>query len=203
MSRCLYPVCVLIYRCRKGKGRRRGAAPEREEPEMTTETAATVATTESLEGLTYETVGLYLNKRAAEAAATKQPHELAVGDIVYMNSGYSMVLPTFGIVTKRTPCTYVIEELPTCSKAEHSNSRPSASAWISTTSRAWSFPSSTAGPSAEAGAALAPTASPRAATSSGTASTLPTGTARRTGSTPWTSVLPHTPYKRRLGRRCR
>lgn len=80
---------------------------------MTTETAATVATTESLEGLTYETVGLYLNKRAAEAAATKQPHELAVGDIVYMNSGYSMVLPTFGIVTKRTPCTYVIEELPT------------------------------------------------------------------------------------------
>lgn len=80
---------------------------------MTTDTAAAVATTESLEGLTYETVGLYLNKRAADVAATKQPHELAVGDIVYANFGATMTLPTFGIVTKRTPCTYKIEELPT------------------------------------------------------------------------------------------
>ena len=62
---------------------------------------------------TYEQTALYLNEDAAATAATKQPRDIEVGDIVYANFGYSMVIPTFGRVVKRTPCTYVIEELPT------------------------------------------------------------------------------------------
>ena len=61
---------------------------------------------------TYEQTAMYLNEDAATAYATKQPRDIEVGDIVYANFGYTMVMPAFGRVVKRTPCTYVIEELP-------------------------------------------------------------------------------------------
>ena len=62
---------------------------------------------------TYEQADMYVNEKAARTYSEKDPKDIEVGDIVYANVGYSMSLPTFGVVVKRTPCTYVIEELPT------------------------------------------------------------------------------------------
>ena len=52
---------------------------------------------------TYEQADMYVNEKAARTYAEKEPKDIEVGDIVYANVGYSMSLPTFGIVVKRTP----------------------------------------------------------------------------------------------------
>lgn len=40
---------------------------------------------------------------------------IGVGDIVCWDSGYSMFIPHFARVTRRTPCTIVVAELETAS----------------------------------------------------------------------------------------
>lgn len=79
---------------------------------MTATKNATATITQTINVSTYEQASNYVNEQAARTAAEKSPKDIEVGDIIYANFGYTMTLPVFGRVIKRTPCTYVIEELP-------------------------------------------------------------------------------------------
>ena len=79
---------------------------------MTATQNANATITQTITVSTYEQASNYVNEDAARTAAEKSPKDIEVGDIIYANFGYTMTLPVFGRVIKRTPCTYVIEELP-------------------------------------------------------------------------------------------
>lgn len=79
---------------------------------MTATKNATATITQTINISTYEQASNYVNEQAARTASEKSPKDIEVGDIIYANFGYTMTLPVFGRVIKRTPCTYVIEELP-------------------------------------------------------------------------------------------